>query len=312
MVVGQRQATPPVATVYRLVDGVWTFEQTLSNPDPTRDFGGRVATDGETIAVGIGGLQGVAGSVQVYRQDTGGVWVEDIRIEGCPGGQNALFDFAVRGDLLVAGEVFDDRVHVYRRVGGVWQLEAFLTPTGGSSIQYFGNVLAVGGDRIFVGAPLDDPGGTAYMFRYAPSAPQLPTPTCDAMNQGKWQQKLRLVPSGASGYGPLATNAAGTRLLIGDRFVAHLFEVSAGVWSETRQFAPYPADDVHSVHFGGRGADADEVAMVNGSIFAELSSGWDQIDAVGAGQMDVAATAVFQLATNIVNVYSLDPVCLAE
>jgi hypothetical protein len=311
MVVGQRYATPPVATVYRLIDGEWIFEQTLSNPDPTRGFAGRVATDGETIAVGIGGLQGEDGSVQVYRQDTGGAWVEDIRIEQCPGGQYGLFDFAVRGDLLIAAETFDDRVHVYRRVDGAWGLEALLTPIGGESSQYFGSDLAIGGDRVFVLASLDDPGGSAYVFRYIPGAPEpSEPPSCSFIDPGKWQQKSRLVTSDGQVWRGIDADPSGRRMLIGNwRNGALLFEVSGGVWNQTNLFIPYPDESVSSsVALGGPGGDS--VAIVGAGIFAELADGWAQI---GLASADAIGTDwLFRRVSDAVQAYRLEPVCLVE
>ena len=131
------------------------IEVTFSDEDvDTTSFGGVIAIDGDVAVVGAA------------RQDTTTIWTND--------------------NLGI--------VYVYRWDGTLWNLEAELTPPDETSSQVandFGNVVAIDGNVIVVGAPgAHDYGrslnavGSAYVFRYdeassswAPEAKLTPTTT---------------------------------------------------------------------------------------------------------------------------------------
>lgn len=63
---------------------------------------------------------------------------------------------AVSGDRLVAGAPARGMAVVFRRSGDVWQQEAILNAVGGEATDGFASSVAIDGDRIVVGASLED------------------------------------------------------------------------------------------------------------------------------------------------------------
>lgn len=128
-------------------------------------FGGAVALDGDTLAVGAFGVNVEpppvrvidAGAVFVYT-GAGATWSEPVKI--MPGDlvDSNRFGTAVAlsGDTLLAGApnidgYANEAAYVYRRSGTAWTLEdKFLPPTGAAD---FGASVALSGDTALVCAP---------------------------------------------------------------------------------------------------------------------------------------------------------------
>jgi FG-GAP repeat len=89
-------------------------------------------------------------------------------------GNDALaFSVAIDGDTAVLGAPGDDgskgAVYVFTRSGGTWAQSAKLTASDGAGGDLLGQSVAIDGDTIVAGAPLDDAGanlnqGSAYTF----------------------------------------------------------------------------------------------------------------------------------------------------
>jgi hypothetical protein len=77
---------------------------------------------------------------------------------------------AADGNLAVIGAPGADPaagpVHVYRFNGFDWQREARLVPSAATADALFGTSVAVSGDAIAVGAPLQDGSGAVYVYRF--------------------------------------------------------------------------------------------------------------------------------------------------
>ena len=156
--------------------------------------------------------------------------------------QTAVFGWsvAIEGDLAVMGSIGTDgacstdpncnsgSALVYRRVGGVWNLEATLTASDAGAQDQFGQNCSVSGDRIIVGAHFDGP-GSAYVFAY---------------NGTTWIEEQKLVGSDSLDLFHFGHSVSldGDTALIGcmrDNFAgtetgsAFIFERIAGVWTET-------------------------------------------------------------------------------
>ena len=71
---------------------------------------------------------------------------------------------AVAGGALATGTV-----HVLARVNGTWTLEAALRADGDAGPAGFGSALALGDDRLLVGAPRQGPGGAVHLFELGAS-----------------------------------------------------------------------------------------------------------------------------------------------
>jgi hypothetical protein len=80
---------------------------------------------------------------------------------------------AVDGDVTVVGAPGDGEqgfaagsAYVYGHNGAAWVEEAMLVDPDGAPYDNFGSSVAVSGDAVLVGSPGDDPGGSAFVFRF--------------------------------------------------------------------------------------------------------------------------------------------------
>jgi len=155
-----------------------------SDTKPRDLFGESVAVsaDGSTLAVGAVGRLSGTGIVFVFaRQD--GTWMQQGVVRGTENRTGLSFGTAValsgNGDLLVVGAPLESgasagvngdeqetgrsasgAVYVFERSGSVWSRQAYLKASNPDEGDQFGAsvAVAVGGDTIAVGAPLEDSG----------------------------------------------------------------------------------------------------------------------------------------------------------
>ena len=228
---------------------VWSEVAKLVASDGAADdqFGGWVAVDGETAAVGAIGhdeLGSASGSIYVFERDGAGVWAESAELLASDGESGDTFgvSVAIDGDTLVVGADGEDDLganagaaYVFERDElGLWSEVAKLTAPDGAGGDSFGGAVAVHGSRIVVGAPLSDPqgfnSGSAYVFESDPD--------------GSWVPVAKLLPADVS----LIDNFGESVDISGDRIVAgafddddlgvaagaaYIFERDAsGIWSE--------------------------------------------------------------------------------
>ena len=351
LVVGSSVASVGRAEVYRRSPDGWMAEQTLTRDGGSNDsFGREVATDGQTIAVGGRNdlLGGDRGSVEVYRHD-GATWVDEDVLRGCYSFELVGGAIAVQGDRIVAGAPGgfggDGRAFVFRRGAVAWHLEAVLEPSDGRPGGNFGSAVAIGGDRIFVGArDTVNPAGNAgavYVYRYDPTLPKpAERPTCFMPHPGKWVQETVLYASDSrslGGYG-LDASSDGLRLIAGFwPGTALVFSESGGAWSETARLQAFPDTFVYDVTFGGPDAGNASVAVIGASdipdpgyalVFAEQGGAWTPTDFVTSfsgdasyfygSEVTAVADTLFIADSEVgdgegaVYVHGIDPVCLPE
>lgn len=171
----------------------WSQEAYLkaSNTDWYDGFGYAVAVSGETVVVGAveedSGATGVGGeqvnndtinSGAVYAfVRSGGTWSQEAYIKASNTGENDFFGYAVAlsGDVLVVGAPWEDSsatslngdqsndgagnagaAYVFARGGGGWRQEAYVKSSNTDPNDWFGASVAVSGDIVVVGAPLED------------------------------------------------------------------------------------------------------------------------------------------------------------
>jgi len=146
------------AVVYRIVSDQPVLEQELpvvsASPGYQSSaligtgatFGQVVATDGVRIAVGD--RLAVQGSSSVGRVDIwvhqNGSWVHEGFVIAPPNAQGFLDRLALEGDDLVVTQTGGDRVHHFRRVGGVWTTQ-HVTPVMPSSVFRTAGIAMEGG-----------------------------------------------------------------------------------------------------------------------------------------------------------------------
>ncbi|MBL8747184.1 MAG: PKD domain-containing protein [Phycisphaerae bacterium] len=124
------------------------------------------------------------------------VFSEVTRVGAFDGSSSDRFgsSVAVGSDRFVIGapDDFENLVgrgtaHVFRRLGGVWCLEAKLFPQEAAAAKFFGRSVGISGSRVVVGAPEDNHAGTqsgaAFVF---------------AFDGVKWSQQAKLTASDAA------------------------------------------------------------------------------------------------------------------
>jgi uncharacterized protein (TIGR03437 family) len=175
-------ANQGAAYVFTRDGTVWTQRQKLKaaviDGLPYDTFGISVAFDGRTMAVGASGVNEYRGAVYVFTNN-GAVWVQQAKLTANDGsGRDELgLSVALSGDTLVAGAPFravgmndaQGSAYVFTRSGATWAQQTRLTASDGAADDRFGGAVAVSGDTLAVGAPLDTVGqndnqGSAYVF----------------------------------------------------------------------------------------------------------------------------------------------------
>jgi len=151
-------------------------------------FGLSVAISGDTLVIGspFDDVRGWhSGLVYVFERN-GGAWTKQAKLVPDDGVEGDEFGMSVSisGDTIVVGSPGDDINHmddydsgsayVFERSGGIWTQKAKLTaifdttPSFFESLQisldYFGTIVSVSGDKVVVGSPYGDNGGSAFVF----------------------------------------------------------------------------------------------------------------------------------------------------
>lgn len=164
------------AYVFRRVDGAWQQDAYLkaSNPPAGQEFGWSVAVAGNLVAVGArreDGSDTDSGAVYLFRRDVS-QWFPEAELRAPSPAINDFFGYSVAaaGDVVAVGACSHGcppgggripgqnagAVHVFRKGGGTWGHEATLTPQAPDPADAFGYAVALAGDLLVVGAPLED------------------------------------------------------------------------------------------------------------------------------------------------------------
>lgn len=162
--------------------GVLPQNKLLPADGQARDeFGVSVGISGNTIVVGSiydDDLGVDAGSAYVFVEDNG-VWTQQAKLLAKDARPNDYFGIsvAIAGDRILVGAVeggnnnsHTGAVYVYERSNKVWTLVQKLTPTGGTTNDYFGYAVALEGNVALIGAPQTDEvafdSGAAFVYRH--------------------------------------------------------------------------------------------------------------------------------------------------
>jgi len=162
------------AYVFVRTGTVWSEQAKLTASDANIDdlFGTAVALHGDTAVVGASSRDDpgaiYAGGVYVFER-SGTLWNQRAILTADEPGVGDAFDcsLALRGDTLVCGAMFDDlgwlqdagSAWVFVRTGTSWSRQAMLTAPDAARDRSFGRGVALDGDTVLVGTPLDEPGG---------------------------------------------------------------------------------------------------------------------------------------------------------
>jgi hypothetical protein len=205
MVGARKQGPDDKGAVYVFVNsgGIWSQQARLQ---PTLNnfayFGRQIALDGSRVVIAASGI----GAAYIYQRDTLGQWNYEVKLP------TTLFDtyaVAIDGTRVAVSTLTEDNyagaVYLYELVSGVWTETAHLTATGGIDYDYFGNALALDGNRLLIGAALADFTGAVYSFE---------------LNAGVWteQQTLGAGDGAPSNLFGSALALEGDVLMIGTPF----------------------------------------------------------------------------------------------
>ena len=176
-----------------LVDGKASFD----------NYGRKVALSGDTLVVGASeetANDADQGSVYVYERNIGGPnqWGTAAVLRA---GDGRRFDrlgrsVAIDGDTIVAGATGDDDIgsgsgsaFVFQRIDGQWVESVKILAGDGIGFERFGEMVAIDGDTIIVGAPdQDDMGaksGAIYVYQRDEGGP------------GQWGQAAKITTADA-------------------------------------------------------------------------------------------------------------------
>ena len=163
-------------------------------------FGCSVSMSGDYIVVGAYGDNGadnLTGAAYVF-ETNGSIWVERAKLTADDADGSIQFGFSVSidGDYIVVGaraansDVNESgAAYVFKRDGASWDQQEKLTPDDAAEGDEFGKSVAISGDHIVIGSPMDDDNGSqsgsVYVFQ---------------RNDTNWSQQTKLVASdGVSG-----------------------------------------------------------------------------------------------------------------
>ncbi len=145
-----------------------------SDPGVYDYFGVSVALEADRIAVGAfsTGSPHWPGAIYIFERQAGN-WIETAKLVPSDGTGSSMFGqrVSLSGDVVVSGASLQDgkgKTYVFENRGGGWVEAAQLVASDGQNGDFFGDSVAIDGDRILVGAP-DAAGdkaktGAAYLF----------------------------------------------------------------------------------------------------------------------------------------------------
>lgn len=225
------------AYIYNLINDTWVLQQKIS---PTERefldlFGSSVSISGNYVLVGAHGEDddalgndslSYAGSAYIFER-SGNTWVQQAKLVAADRAQDDYFAYSValNGDYAVIGAYREDQnalgavtladagsAYIFTRSGTTWTQQQKIVASDRAATDYFGYAVAIDGDKILVGAYLEDHdaaggnllsgAGSAYIFSRTGTV---------------WIQQQKLVAAdrkSSDGFGR-ALSISGNRAVIG-------------------------------------------------------------------------------------------------
>ena len=263
-------------------------------------FGGNVAIDGDTLAIGSQDEgNSTRGEVHVYTR-SGTTWSEQAVLVASDTSRN-MRRVIIQGDTIIAGAAgtsvgpgytLEGAAYVFTRSGTSWSQQAKLTASDAEAQDRFGySIPAMDGNTVAVAAPLEDGSwpnskGAVYVFTRSGTS---------------WSQQAKLVASDAAagdqfGSAEGRLGLSGDTLVVGahkrdeggtDRGAVYVFTRSGTTWSQQAKITPASPTDYdnfgHSTDISGDtlvvGAPGDDDAATDaGAVYVYTRSGttWSQ------------------------------------
>jgi len=286
----------------------WQLVASLSDPAAASEdfFGGAVAVDGDTVAVGGYGTSGSRGAAYVFSRNQGGagLWGQVASLSDPLATAQDRFGISVgvNGDTLVVGAYGSSgnkgAAYIYSRNqggAGLWGRAVSLADPKATATDYFGFSVAVYGDTVVVGAEgTSGTLGAAYLFNRnqgGVGAWGLGTSLGDPAASNSVQFGFSVAVDGDT----VVVGAQGTN---GNEGAAYIFDVSGGTYAQVAAIgAPTTA---------GNGAGFGAPVAMNGDtlvVGAYAAIGYEGEAYIysrnqgGAGRWGLAASLSDPLAT---------------
>ena len=213
------------AYAFALHDSRHVEQQRLFASDGAADdhFGDAVALSGDTVAIGTFadniGMNEDQGSVYVFTRSGAG-WAFQQKIIANDGAAYDQFGYAVSlsGETLAVGANLDDfglntaqgSAYIFTRTETIWTQQQKLSANDGEKDDYFGAAIALEGDTVVIGAPMDTIGlngsqGSAYVF---------------TRNGTLWGARQKLIASDGVGFDEFGHSVAlsGNTVVVGAHY----------------------------------------------------------------------------------------------
>jgi len=251
----------------------WSQQAKLTADDAAANdlFGASVAISGDSVVVGAfqdddGGTD--SGSAYVFVR-SGSSWSQQAKLTA---DDAVAFDYfgisvAILGDSVVVGaqqySLFGGEpgsAYVFTRSGSTWSQQAKLTASDAASSDAFGSSVAISGDTVVVGSPLDDDGGSgsgsAYVFTRSDTT---------------WFEQAKLTASDHNTGDSFGDSVAisGSRVVVGAQGnndggpsagSAYVFTRTGTTWSEDAKLTA--VDPAEFDYFGGSVAISDNSVII--------------------------------------------------
>ena len=161
--------------VYRLQDGFWAQEFTLTGPDTgsQTDYGTSVAIEGDVAMVGSP-LEGTGGVVHILER-IDGLWTTTGQLIPEAGAVSARFGSSIvlHGGVALVGAPRDDAgavdsgsAYLFRRGVGGWDQESKFLPSSPSASALFGSNVGLSDSLLLVGATTGGASGSGATYVY--------------------------------------------------------------------------------------------------------------------------------------------------
>jgi hypothetical protein len=160
------------AYVFTRAGTTWSQQAKLTAADSASrdDFGISVAIAGDTAVIGASNKNSSQGAAYAFTR-SGTTWTQQAKLMAADAATNDSFGYAVTvvGDTAVVGaygqSAAQGAAYVFTRTGSAWTQQAKLTAADGTSNEGFAQTVALSGDTVVAGSPVNNAGlSAAYAF----------------------------------------------------------------------------------------------------------------------------------------------------
>jgi hypothetical protein len=328
------------AYVFSRSGGVWTQQAYLkaSNTGPHYKFGCSVAISENTVVVGaFGESRGSYGGSYSPTEDPedagaayvfvriGETWTQQAHLTAFNADPMDEFgrSVAISGDTVVVGARSEDSnssginstpnngsedsgaAYIFVRSGGAWTLQAYLKASNSGAFDQFGGSVAISGETLVVGAPLEDSSTTGVNSNPNDSANAAGAAYVFLRNGGAWTQQVYLkagvIEVGSAFGAGLAisgdTLAVGTQYAVEESGWVYVFVRNLGAWAQHAYFKGLNTQS--GDRFGSSVAISAEALVVGAPYERSITPGVNGTPDYNAAGANAGAAYIFSFLPEI-------------